>query len=275
MGLYLRAWTRQDDDGNAGAAKSSIGGFITGIDGAFLETWRLGLLAGYSRSSFDIEDRGSSGSSDNFTLAAYAGTEWPLVNGRALAFRSGLSYTWHDVDTTRSVAFPGFTDNLTGEYEAGTFQVFGELGYKFRYGKSLFEPYAGLAHVRLRSDRFNKTGQTAAALSVQPDTMDTRFSSLGLRASTEFTFGAVVASAQTDIGWRHAYGDITPSSDASFIGSNAFTVYGLPIAEDAAFVGAAVKFNLTQDAKLGLSYNGQFASDAKRNGFNVKLSVDF
>ncbi|RLL64350.1 autotransporter domain-containing protein, partial [Ochrobactrum soli] len=157
----------------------------------------------------------------------------------------------------------------------GTFQVFGELGYKIHYGKALFEPYAGLAYVRLKTDGFDEKGQTAATLSVQSDTTETSFSTLGLRASTEFLLGSITATARTDLGWRHAYGDITPVSTASFIGSNAFSVSGLPIAEDAALIEAGLDFKLTDDATLGLSYNGQFASGAKQNGFNAKLSVSF
>jgi len=274
-GYAYGAWTRQDSDGNAGSVKSSVGGFVTGIDGAVLDTWRLGLLAGYSHSSFDMNDRAASGSSDNYTLGAYTGTEWTLNNGHALAFRSGLAYTWHNVDMNRSVAFPGLADNLTGDYNAGSFQVFGELGYKVHYGTALFEPYAGLAYVRLKTDSFNETGQTAAALSVQSGTTDTSFSTLGLRASTEFALGSITATARADLGWRHAYGNITPISTASFIGSDAFTVSGLPIAEDAALIEAGLDFKLTEDATLGISYNGQFASGAKQNGVNAKLSVSF
>ncbi|MDH7785647.1 outer membrane autotransporter protein [Ochrobactrum sp. 19YEA23] len=274
-GYAYGAWTRQDSNSNAGSVKSSVGGFVTGIDGVVLDTWRLGLLAGYSHSSFDVDDHASSGSSDNYTLGAYAGTEWTLNNGHALAFRSGLAYTWHDVDMNRSVAFPGIADNLSGDYDAGSFQLFGELGYKIHYGKALFEPYAGLAYVRLKTDGFNEKSQTAAALAVQSDTTETSFSTLGLRASTEFALGSITATARTDLGWRHAYGDITPVSTASFIGSDAFTVSGLPIAEDAALIEAGLDFKLTDDATLGLSYNGQFASGAKQNGFNAKLSVSF
>jgi outer membrane autotransporter protein len=274
-GYAYGAWTRQDNNGNAGAVKSSVGGFVTGIDGTALDTWRLGLLAGYSHSSFDVNDRVSSGSSDNYTLGAYAGTEWTLNNGHALAFRSGLAYTWHDIDMNRSVAFPGFVDNLTSDYDAGSFQVFGELGYKIHYGKALFEPYAGLAYLRLKTDGFNEKGQTAAALSIHSDTTDTSFSTLGLRASTEFVLGSITATVRTDLGWRHAYGDITPVSTASFIGSDAFTVSGLPIAENAALIETGLDFKLTEDATLGFSYSGQFASGAKQNGVNAKLRVSF
>ncbi|MEJ5020659.1 autotransporter domain-containing protein [Ochrobactrum vermis] len=274
-GYAYGAWTRQNSDGNAGDVKSSIGGFVTGIDGVVLDTWRLGLLAGYSHSSFSADDRASSGSSDNYTLGAYAGTEWNLDNGNALAFRSGLAYTWHNIDMDRSIAFPGFADRLNADYDAGTFQVFGEVGYKLPYNKALFEPYANLAYVRLKTDGFAEEGLTAAALSVNSDTTDTSFSTLGLRASTEFTLETIATTARADIGWRHAYGDITPISTASFIGSDAFTVWGLPIAEDAALLEAGLDFRLTEDATLGLSYNGQFASGAKQNGLNAKFSVSF
>ena len=274
-GYAYGAWTRQDSNSNAGSVKSSVGGFVTGIDGTVLDTWRLGLLAGYSHSSFDVDERTSSGSSDNYTLGAYAGTEWTLNNGHALAFRSGLAYSWHNVDMNRSVVFPGLADTLTGDYDAGSFQIFGELGYKIHYGKALFEPYAGLAYLRLKTDGFDEKGQTAAALSVQSGKTDTSFSTLGLRASTEFALGSITATTRTDLGWRHAYGDITPVSTASFIGSDAFTISGLPIAGDAALLEAGLDFQLTEDATLGISYNGQFASGAKQNGVNAKLSVSF
>lgn len=73
----------------------------------------------------------------------------------------------------------------------------------------------------------------------------------------------------------HAYGDITPVSTARFVGSDAFTVSGPPIAEDAAVIDAGLDFKLTKDATLDISYNAQFASGARQNGLNAKLSVNF
>ena len=274
-GYAYGAWTRQDSNGHTGDMKSSIGGFVTGIDGIVVDTWRLGLLAGYSRSSFHMDERASSGSSDNYTLGVYAGTQWALNSRDVLAFRSGIAYTWHKIDMSRSVAFPGFSDYLTSAYDAGSFQVFGELGYKLSYGKAQFEPYAGLAYLRLKTHDFDEKGLTAAALSASSDTMDTSFSTLGLRASTDFVLGTVATTVRADIAWRHAYGDITPVSTASFVGSNAFTVSGLPIAKDAALIEAGLDFKLTDATTLGLSYNGQFASGAMQNGLNAKFSVGF
>ncbi|NIH75311.1 outer membrane autotransporter protein [Ochrobactrum sp. P20RRXII] len=274
-GYAYGAWSEQDSTSNTGRMKSSVGGFVTGIDRLVYENWRLGLLAGYSHTSFNVDSRASSGSSDNYTLGAYTGTEWQLSNGNALAFSSGLAYTWHQIEMNRSVAFPAFGDNLNADYDAGTFQIFGELGYKIRLPKAVIEPYANLSYVRLGTDGFDEDGQTAAALSMNSDTMSTTFSTLGVRASTGFDLGTIPTTARADIGWRHASGDVNPVSTASFVGSNAFTVAGAPIAKDAAIIEAGLDFALSKDAILGVSYSGQFGNGAQRNGFNASLKVSF
>src|SRR5690606_2084662 len=103
---------------------TSTGGFLTGIDAPLTPNWRLGLVAGYSHSSFEVDERASSGNSDNYHLGLYAGGKW-----NALRLTGGLAYTWHDIVTSRSVVFPGFSDSLSADYNAGTFQAFGEAGY--------------------------------------------------------------------------------------------------------------------------------------------------
>ncbi|OYR30979.1 outer membrane autotransporter barrel domain protein [Brucella pseudogrignonensis] len=275
-GYVYGAWSEQDSTSNTSRMKSSVGGFVTGIDRLVYENWRLGLLAGYSHTSFDVDSRASAGSSDNYTIGAYTGTEWQMSDGNALAFSSGLAYTWHQLDMNRSVAFRAFNDSLSAEYDAGTFQIFGELGYKIRLPKAVLEPYANLSYVRLKTDAFNEDGQTAAALSMESDTTDTTFSTLGFRASTTFDLGSIPTTARADLGWRHAAaGDVNPVSTASFLGSNTFTVTGAPIAKDTAIIEAGLDFVLSKDATLGLSYSGQFGSGAQRNGVNASLKVSF
>lgn len=269
------AWSEQDSPQNTGRLKSSVGGFVTGIDRLVYENWRVGLLAGYSRTSFDINSRASSGNSDNYTIGTYTGTDWEMLDGNALSFSSGLAYTWHQIDMKRSVGFPAFSDSLSADYDAGTFQLFGELGYKFRFPKAVIEPYANLSYVRLKSDGFEEDGQTAAALSVHSETTGTTFSTLGLRASTSFDLGTVQTTARGDIGWRHAAGDVDPVSTARFVGSDVFTVAGSSIAKDTAVIEAGLDFAVSKDASLGVSYSGQFGSGAQRNGFNASLKVSF
>jgi outer membrane autotransporter protein len=231
--------------------------------------WRLGLLAGYSRSSFDVDDRASSGSSNNYHLGLYGGTQWGN-----LAFRTGAAYTWHDIDTNRTAAFPGFADSLSADYSAGTFQAFGELGYGIELGATRFEPFANLAHVSLRTDSFTEQGGPAA-LSVDGGTTAVTFTTLGLRAEHTMALGTVNATLRGMIGWRHAFGDLTPESVNAFAGGDAFTIAGAPIAQDSAVIEAGLDFNLTPEATFGLSYTGQIASDAYDHGFRANLSVRF
>ncbi|WP_292520581.1 autotransporter domain-containing protein [Mesorhizobium sp.] len=262
------SWGEIDSDGNAASLSSSTGGLIVGGD-AMLGDWRLGLMAGYSHISFDVDDRASSGSSDNYHLGLYGGTEWG-----ALAFRSGLAYTWHDIETSRGVVAGDFTDQLEADYDAGTVQAFGELGYRIDVGQAAFEPFANLAYVNFDGGGFTESGE-AAALNSSGGSTDTTFTTLGLRGSTGFTVGTMSAIARSMVGWRHAYGDTTPHSTQAFAGGAAFVVAGVPIAEDAAVIEAGLDLNLTDASTFGVSYNGQFASGVRQNGFTAQLQVRF
>ncbi|WP_263498419.1 autotransporter domain-containing protein [Mesorhizobium sp. CA13] len=268
-GQVFGAWGSFDGDGNAAGMDSSTGGFLTGIDGAIAANIRLGLLAGYSHSSFDVDDRASSGSSDNYHLGLYGGGKW-----NALRLTGGIAYTWHDIETNRLVAFPGFSDSLTGNYSAGTFQAFGETGYKIDTGAVSFEPFANLAYVSLHTDGFREKGG-AAALDVRSATTDATFTTLGVHVSSAFTFGGMKATASGTLGWRHAFGDTTPLASVAFADGSSFTVAGVPIAEDAAVLEAGLDFAISDSATLGVSYTGQFASQAHDHGAKANLSVRF
>ncbi|MFT0891349.1 autotransporter outer membrane beta-barrel domain-containing protein [Pseudochelatococcus sp. G4_1912] len=275
-GNAFGGWTRQSGDGNAASAKSTIGGFMSGIDALVYDTWRLGILAGYSHSTFKVDGRSSSGRSDNYTLGGYTGNEWAVPEG-AIAFRSGLAFTWHDLDMSRNVAFPGFNDSLSADYNAGTFQIFGEFGYRLDVNeRSSIEPYANLAYVHLRTDGFRENGLNGAALNIHSDTMNTTLSALGIRASTNFDFGGIVTTARADLAWRHAFGDSIPLATASFAaGSGPFTVAGTSIGKDMALVETGLDFQLSKDTTLGVSYQGQFGSGVTQNGVNANLIMRF
>ncbi|WP_252349178.1 autotransporter domain-containing protein [Ochrobactrum sp. BTU1] len=269
-------WSSQSANGNAGQTKSTLGGFSTGIDAAVYDNWRLGAMAGYSRSTFKTASRNSSGSSDNYTLGAYGGTEWAAAAG-SVGLRAGLAYSWHNLEMGRSVAFNGFSDSLSADYNAGTFQIFGELGYKLNVtSRATIEPYANLAYVHLKTDGFTEKGSNGAALSVQSDGMDTTLSTLGFRAATSFELGNIVTTARSDLGWRHGFGDVIPSSPASFaVGSDMFTAVGNSIGKDTALLEAGLDFAVSQNATLGVAYHGQFGSRLTQNGVNANFSVKF
>jgi len=268
-GQGFGSWGSWDGNGNAAELERSIGGFFLGGDALVTDNLRLGLFGGYGHSSFDVDDRNSSGSADTWHLGAYGGTA--LGN---LGLRFGGAYAWHDIETSRSVAFTGFSDSLSGSYDATTAQIFGEAGYRFDYGGASFEPFANLAYVHLNADSYAESGG-AAALTAASHSMDTTFTTIGLRAETQVNFGETNARFFGMAGWRHAFGDITPFATHTFAGGDNFTIAGVPIAKNALVLDLGASVNLTPDTTLGVSYSGQFGSGFTDQGIKANLAVRF
>lgn len=269
------SWGRASGDGNAASLSRSTGGLLVGADAAVFESLRLGVVAGFSHSKFDVNGRLSSGESDNYHLGLYGGAQFGALN-----LRTGLSYTWHDLSTRRSIVSAGLGDTLRADYDAGTAQAFGELGYRIDLGQTALgqvalEPFAGLAYVVLRSDRFSERGTGAAALSGASDDTGLGYTTLGLRAATTTRLSGMDVTLRGGLGWRHAFGDVDPKTTLAFAGSNPFAIAGLPIARDAALVEAGLDLALGRNVSLGASYAAQLASDTQDHAFKANLAVRF
>ncbi|SUU88047.1 outer membrane autotransporter protein [Aminobacter aminovorans] len=269
-GQALGNWGSFDGDGNSGGFEHASGGLVAGGDTIVGDGWRVGLLGGYSRTSFDADDGAASGDSDNFHVGVYGGRHFGAV-----ALRAGASYTRHAIDTSRTVSFPGLTETLKASYDAGTAQAFIEAGYRAEMGRVAFEPFAGLAYVSTSTDGFTETGG-AAALTSADKSFDSTTTTLGLRAASDFNVGDGKATVRGGLGWRHAFGDVTPASTVAFVGGgDSFTVYGAPIARDALLIEAGLDFAIAPKANLGLSYTGQVANGARDHGVKASLGVKF
>jgi outer membrane autotransporter protein len=216
-----------------------------------------------------VGDRASSGSSDSYHLGLYGGTEWD-----GLALRTGAAYAWHAVSTERDIVFAGYADAVEAGYDAGTAQVFAELGYAVPVGTANIEPFANLAYVHVRSDGFSETGG-AAALSAASASADTSFTTLGLRATGAFALGSVNATAKGLVGWQHAFGDVSPVSTLAFAGGHTFAIAGVPITRDAALIEAGIDLSLSPRATLGIAYSGQAGSGFADQSVNANLDVRF
>lgn len=263
------SWGRSAGDGNAATLKRSTGGFLLGADAAAFDNLRFGIVAGYSRTNFDIDNRVSSGESDNYHLGLYGGGQWG-----ALALRAGASYSWHDVETRRSVTSAFLGSAPRANFDAATAQIFGELGYRIDLGRVAFEPFAGLAYVHFDSDGFNETG-AMTALQGWGNSSGIGYSTLGLRASTDLDLQGMALKLRGGLAWRHAFGDTDPKTTMAFAGSSAFTIAGLPIARDSALVEAGLDVGIGRGATLGVSYTGQLAEDAQDHAFKGVLAIKF
>ncbi len=268
-GKGFGAWAQFKADGNAERFKKNTGGFFIGGDRLVGQNWRLGVLTGYSHTSFHVNGRASSGSSDNYHLGLYAGTQHNAWN-----FRSGLGYTWHRIKTDRSVAFSDFSDKLSARYNAGTFQAFGELGYRIDTTFAALEPYANLSYVHFKAKHFSEDGG-AAALSGKSQSNSTTFTTIGLRATSTFELGTTEADVHGGIGWRHAFNRINPKTDLSFGNQSSFSVKGTPIAKNAAVLEAGLNVKLGKTSTVGIAYQGQFGSGVREHGLEANVAVRF
>lgn len=267
-GSTLGSWGHAEGEGVA-PLKHSSGGIVAGIDGLAFENWRLGALVGYSRTDFDLGNRNSSGDSENYTLGLYGGTQWSQIS-----LRTGATYTWHNLETARTVSFAGFADSPQARYGAGSFHIFGETGYRVDAGSVVFEPFANLSYASLHTDAYSESGG-ASALRAEGQTTAATTTTFGLRAAADLGLSGMPAMAHGTIGWRHAYGAAVPVSTFTFAGSGPFVVQGVPIARDVAIVEAAIDMNLTDDAVFGVTYSGQLASSSHDHAFSARLEVKF
>lgn len=268
-GQGFGSWGAWDGNGNAAGLDRSIGGFFLGGDTLFGDNFRLGAFGGYSNSSFKVSDRGSTASAETWHLGAYGGAEFGN-----LGLRFGGAYAWHDIDTARSVSFTGFSDSLSSAYSASTAQIFGEAGYRFSYGGASFEPFANVAYVHLKTDGYSEFGGAAALMSGDSSSSAT-FTTIGMRAETTVDLGGMSTRLSGMAGWRHAFGDVTPFATHAFAGGANFTVAGVPVAQNALVLDLGATVNLTQNATLGVSYNGQIGAGFVDMGIKANLGVRF
>ncbi|EAU42193.1 hypothetical protein FP2506_17209 [Fulvimarina pelagi HTCC2506] len=263
---FYGAWSDVDGDGNAAAADTDTSGFFVGVDGMVSDTVKLGVLGGYSSTDLDVDARNANGSTESWHLGLYAGTEL-----YGLIVKGGAAYAWHEIDMVRSVSFPGFSDTLVSEYDAGTGQVFGEVSYDLALATATISPFAGLAYVHHRTDRFTETGG-AAALTASGIDLDTWFSEIGVRGSM---LVGTDLSLRGEAGWRHAFEDTTTLEAFRFATSPAYLVKGVSIDEDVGFIEVGADYRLNEWATVGAAYEGQYGRDTTSNSARADLTFRF
>jgi outer membrane autotransporter protein len=269
-GQAYGSWGSFDGNTNTADVDRSIGGIFVGADTRVGATSHVGFAVGYGQASLDVDDRNSSEERDDYHLALYGGTNWG-----ALGVRVGAAYTWHDLETRRRIYLPGVEGTAKSDEDAGTAQVFGEVGYGIQAGAMKFEPFAGIAYVNLDTDGFTERG-SAAALRGRGSSDDMTTTTLGLHANTQFRFDtATVVTAHGTLGWRHAFDDVTPTETLAFAGSTSFSVAGVPVAEDTLVIGAGLDISFTRDLSAGISYTGEIGDDVQDHGIRGNLSWKF
>ncbi|HDS1037635.1 TPA: autotransporter domain-containing protein [Stenotrophomonas maltophilia] len=262
-------------DGNSNTARSEANnnGLLVGVDREF-GGWQVGLLAGTGRTDLKQQQgRRARSKIDNTHFGAYASHNWG-----GFGLRGGVAWSNHDVDSTRELAFAGYSDTLSARYDARTRQAFIEAAYRFGGREAGLEPYLQVARVEVDTKHVTEHGG-AAALQGRVDDARTTVATAGVR----FDKG-LKASFQQDswlhlrgaVGYRRASGDRDPSATLAFAsGSDAFVVSGAPIADSAVVAELGLSASLTERQQLELGYSGQYGDESRDHGANLRWSVRF
>jgi len=240
------------------------------VDAALAQDWRAGLATGYTQTNVSVNQRASSAQVDSYNLIGYAG------GGIAgVALRGAAAWTWHGIDSSRSVVFPGFYEHEAASYNGDTGQVFAEAALPFATGASAYEPFAGLAYVHVATGGFAESGAIAGLNSGGSDD-DVGYLALGARAATMLRYAGTQVTPHASLAWQHAFGDVSPGAALAFNSNGiGFGISGVPIARNTALIEAGLDVALAPDATLSIAYQGQLSGDIQDNGIRGNFDWRF
>jgi outer membrane autotransporter protein len=268
-GQAFGTWGRTRGDGNAATLDRDSGGFILGADATLGNVTRVGVAGGFQRTTTEVSARLSSGATDSVFAALYGGTMLGPVT-----LRAGAAVAGQEIAIDRTVSFPGFVDRTYASYDGYTAQAFGELGYRFGLQSAVVEPFVGAAAVRVHRERFDEAGGRAALTGAGRGN-DVGFTTLGVRAEWQPLSTPLVLRGM--VGWRHAFGDVTPDGLLAFQTATTapFGIAGVPVARDVLVGEAAVDWRVSNAVTLSLAYTGQVGERAQDHGVKSQFLLRF
>lgn len=242
-------------------------GFVTGI-GYGGKGFAAALSAGLGSSDFGFDGRGDNSDVESKYLAAHA----TYGTGEGIRAAFGVSYAWHDIDTSRSVSLAPIAQTLVSKRDGDTLQIFGELGYDLKTGKAAISPFLRLAHVDTDAEAVAEAGGSGALL-VGETSLKTTFLSLGARFrlnAGEEGFQPYVSAA-----WNRAFDDRAAVFGARFAaGGPAFGIIGAEIPKNSAEVEAGFDYS-AGNFRIGAAYSGTLASDRTSHGARFTARIAF
>lgn len=267
-GSAFGGWGKFDARAGSSGMDTDHKGFVTGV-GFGGNGFAAAISAGIGGSDFHANGRNDRADAESKYLSAHATYGAPEGGFRGAI---GISYAWHDIDTTRAVTVAPLAQTLASKRDADTLQIFGEVGYDLTMGKAAITPFARLAHVSTNSEAFTETGGNAALVVADID-QKTTFLSLGARArlnAGEPGFQPFVSAA-----WNRVFDDRGAVMVSAFAaGGTPFGIIGSLIPKNSAEVEAGFDYS-TGNFRIGAAYSGTLASDRNSHGARITARIAF
>jgi len=259
-------------DGNAGGVTYTQGGAAAGIDYRIDPRLLVGLGVGYSSGSLWVNNVQGKGWNNAVTAAAYASFTQGGFYADVLA-----GYGWATNQLQRQIALPNLASR-TASGSTGANQYFGqaEIGYQvsvYAPAQASITPFARLQAINVTQGAFSEWGANSISLNVAQQSTNALRSTLGAQLNGGIPMGDSSLALALRLGWQHEFDYTKRPMTAAFAGapSASFTVYGAPVARDAAIVGLQADTRLADSLQLYLRYDGEFATGNDNHGLTAGL----
>ena len=261
-----------DTTSNSIGANSTVGSFSAGGQVAFAPDWRIGVAAGYDTVSLGTST-GASAEGDRANVGGVL-----KYNPGPLLLAGSVSGGWGSFDTTRSMAFGGFTGQASADSDIDYFAGRLHAAYLIEMGGWYAKPLVDGTATQLHAEGVRETGGGGAALIVAGDRDTILAVSPALEFGSELRLGQLSVMRpfiRAGVTWRD--GDdlgLTSEFASAPVGLAAFTI-NTEIDDVLADVSAGVDVINVKGAALRLQYDGRFGDDTQQNSGSIKGSVPF
>lgn len=283
--MTARAWgsvlgSRSDYDGNGDAAAFDLEayGVVGGVDIAGM--WNTmnvagGVAAGFTKADADVTARASVAEISSWHVGTYG-----ALGMEPLEVFGAMSYAAHDIETTRSIVFPGINRVATASYDAGTFSASAEALWRFALNNEAQSKWTIAPLARMEVLTGSHTGATEAGagalnLNIASQNFDRVDGGLGISLGYSGVIESWNVSGDMRATWLHAFDDSNPTQTLSFAGAAAtpFTIRGVNRGADRLALGFGLDVDLSDQVSLSTGYDGSIFGNATDHRGHVALSL--
>lgn len=270
--LWVNSWYHRGhlkDDDNAGKLDNSGWALLIGFDTYSDGLSTVGVALGYERTETQLgSQRSSEADIDTLSASVYWRTDL-----RPVELKGGIGYGLLNADTQRRVSVGDLSSKNSARYDGHLIQIFAEGSHTFRFGGSWqIVPYGNLSHQRLKMDNFTEKGAITTLLQGRSNSTSQTIGSLGIR--NQFRLNEK-DRLYTDFGWRHSFDSLSPESRLNFLTGSGYTLKGVKVDRNSAFVGLGANFMLREDMSLSIGYEGEFGEQSQNNSANARWELRF
>jgi outer membrane autotransporter protein len=257
-------------DGNSATASPGVDsrtlGFAAGFDYQIDPTALVGIAAGYTRSTFSVDDRATSGTLDGVHFGVYG------VKNFGQVYLAGTAvYASFENDTDRLVDWI-FDERAKGDFSSELYRARIEAGWRQQYYGTNVTPFAALDVAHLSSDSYVESSERPngdpgiLGLTFESRSASSVRSSLGVQLDTTM----VLENGETftpfaRIAWVHEFN--TGRGVDSFLTASpgaSFSFDGAEPPSDVLQVNAGLKLDIDSGVALFAAFDGEFSGESQK-----------